>query len=81
MSSAAIGLMTVAFFTALFPRLMVSSLNPAFSLTIFNAASTDYTLSIMTKAALLLVPIVLLYQGFTYYIFRKRVSREDLGEH
>lgn len=81
LSSLGIALLTVSVFVALFPRLMVSSLDPAYSLTIFNAASTPYTLSIMTKAAVVFVPIVLIYQGISYYIFRKRVSSEDLGEH
>ena len=72
---------TVGFFAALFPRLMVSSLNPAYSLTITNAASTPYTLSIMTVAALVLVPIVLIYQGWTYYVFRHRITPDDVQEH
>ncbi|MBR3456991.1 MAG: cytochrome d ubiquinol oxidase subunit II [Selenomonadaceae bacterium] len=80
LSTLAIACTTVSVFVALFPRLMVSSLNPEWSLTITNAASTPYTLSIMTKAALCLVPIVLIYQGWTYWIFRKRVSAEDLKQ-
>jgi len=67
-------LTTVAFFWGLFPRLMVSSLNPAWSLTIENASSSPYTLKIMTIAALTLVPVVLAYQAWTYWIFRRRVS-------
>ena len=68
---------TVGFFVGLFPRLMVSSLNPGWSLTIRNASSTEYTLSIMTIAAVILVPIVLIYQIWTYYIFRKRITPES----
>ena len=68
---------TVGFFAGLFPRLMVSSLNPGWSLTIRNASSTEYTLSIMTVAAVILVPIVLIYQIWTYYIFRKRITPES----
>lgn len=68
---------TVGFFAGLFPRLMVSSLNPGWSLTIRNASSTEYTLSIMTVAAAILVPVVLIYQIWTYYIFRKRITPED----
>lgn len=60
---------------ALFPYVMPSSTDPAFSLTIENASSTDYTLTIMTWAAVIFLPLVLLYQGWTYWIFRKRVSR------
>ena len=79
MSSAAIALTTVAFFLALFPRIMVSTLGEGFSLTIYNAASTPYTLQIMTIAAGVLVPIVLCYQAWSYWIFRKRVTREDVA--
>ena len=68
---------TIGFFAGLFPRLMVSSLNPSWSLTIRNASSTEYTLSIMTIAALIFVPIVLGYQIWTYYIFRKRITPDD----
>ena len=81
MSSLAIVATSCAFFTGLFPRLMVSSINPAFSLTIENAASTPYTLSIMTVAALVMVPIVLIYQGWSYWIFRHRVTGKDIGAH
>ena len=52
---------------------MPSSTDPAYSLTIENASSTDYTLTIMTWAAVIFLPLVLLYQGWTYWIFRKRV--------
>ncbi len=78
MSGFAIVFTTVAFFSGLFPRLMVSSLNPVWNLTIYNASSSPYTLKIMTVAAIILVPIVLLYQGWTYWVFRKRVTVKDL---
>lgn len=77
----AIASVTIGFFTGMFPRLMVSSLNPDWSLTITNASSTEYTLSIMTVAAFILVPIVLVYQIWTYYIFRKRVTANDLSHY
>ena len=57
---------------------MVSSLNPAWNLNIYNAASTPHTLAIMTGAAVVLVPIVLLYQGWTYRIFKERITANDL---
>ncbi len=79
LSSLAIASVTFGVFAGLFPRIMVSSLNPAWSLTIHNAASTPYTLSIMTVAAFILVPIVLVYQIWTYYIFRQRVTPKDLS--
>ncbi|GAA2075090.1 cytochrome d ubiquinol oxidase subunit II [Microbacterium hatanonis] len=62
-------------FFALFPNVMPSSTDPAFNLTIENASSTDYTLTIMSWAALIFVPLVLAYQAWTYWIFRKRVTR------
>jgi cytochrome d ubiquinol oxidase subunit II len=66
----------VAFFTLMFPRVMVSSLNPAWSLTIYNASSSQYTLTVMSIVAVIFVPIVLAYQGWTYYMFRKRITTD-----
>jgi len=66
----------VAFFTLMFPRVMVSSLNPEWSLTIFNASSSQYTLTVMSIVAVIFVPIVLAYQGWTYYMFRKRITTD-----
>ncbi len=64
----------VAFFTLMFPRVMISSTNPDWSLTIYNASSSQYTLTVMSIVALIFVPIVLAYQGWTYYMFRKRIT-------
>ncbi len=64
----------VALFIGLFPRLLVSSMNPEWSLTIYNASSSQYTLKVMTIVALILVPFVLVYQGWTYWVFRKRLT-------
>ncbi len=72
---------TATIFLALFPRVMVSSLDPAWSLTIYNAASTPYTLQIMSVVALVFVPLVLLYQGWTYWVFRQRVSAQSRLEY
>jgi cytochrome d ubiquinol oxidase subunit II len=66
----------VTIFRGLFPRVMVSSLNPDWSLTITNASSSDYTLKVMSIVALIFIPIVLFYQGWSYWTFRKRI-RED----
>ena len=66
----------VSFFTLMFPRVMISSLNPEWNLTIYNASSSQYTLTVMSIVALIFVPIVLAYQGWTYYMFRKRVSTD-----
>lgn len=73
MTSVTIVLSTATIFLGLFPRVMVSSTNPAWSLTIYNASSSHYTLTVMTIVAFSLVPIVLAYQIWTYWIFRKRL--------
>lgn len=67
----------VLVFATLFPRVLPSTLGDAFDLTIYNASSSQYTLSVMTVIALTLVPIVLAYQAWTYYIFRKRLTVES----
>lgn len=73
-SAVTIALAVASLFLALFPDVMPSSTDPAFSLTTTNAASTPYTLSIMTVVAVVFTPLVLLYQGWTYWVFRKRVT-------
>ena len=73
-SAVTIALAVASLFVALFPDVMPSSLDPAWSLTTTNAASTTYTLQIMTVVALIFTPLVLLYQGWTYWVFRKRVT-------
>ena len=75
-------LLTIAFsvvttFMILYPRVMVSSLDPSYSLTITNAASSPYTLRVMTIVAVIFVPIVLIYQGWSYWVFRKRLTAES----
>jgi len=60
---------------------MISSLSDDWSLTIYNASSSPYTLRVMTIIALIFVPIVLLYQGWSYWVFRKRIGREDMLEY
>jgi len=76
MTALNIVLTQVTFFMIMFPRVMISSTNEAFSLDIWNASSSPYTLKVMTIVALIFVPIVLAYQGYTYWIFRKRVTTE-----
>ena len=71
---AAIGLAVAGLFMSLFPNVMPSTIDAAYSLTTTNASATDYTLTIMTWVAVLFTPIVLLYQGWTYWVFRKRIS-------
>lgn len=77
MTGLTIAFSTITIFIGLYPRVMVSSLNDAWSLTIYNASSTPYTLKVMSIIALIFVPIVLLYQGWTYWVFRKRVSQDS----
>ena len=69
-----IALAVISCFWIMFPRVMISTLDPAYSLTIYNAASGPYTLKVMTIVAAIFVPVVLLYQGWTYWVFRKRIS-------
>lgn len=61
-------------FVSLYPRVMVSSTGFENSLTVDGAASSHYALQVMTVVALIFVPIVLLYQGWTYYVFRQRLG-------
>ena len=61
-------------FTGLYPRVMVSSTGFLNSLTVDDASSTHYALAFMSVVALVCVPAVLLYQGWTYYVFRHRVG-------
>lgn len=68
-------------FSGLFPRLMISTLDPTYSLTIYNASSSAYTLRVMSIIVAIFLPVVLLYQGWTYWIFRRRISPEDTDLH
>ena len=66
-------------FLSLFPDVMPSSLNADWSLTVTNASSSQYTLKIMTWCAVIATPIVLLYQGWTYWVFRKRIGTHHIA--
>jgi cytochrome bd ubiquinol oxidase subunit II len=63
-------------FLQLFPRVMISSLDPALSLTIYNTASGPTTLRLMTIVTAIFLPVVLAYQAWSYWIFRKRISEK-----
>lgn len=67
-----------AIFIGMYPNVMTSTIDPAYSLTVFNASSTTLTLQIMSVVALIFLPIVLGYQTWSYWVFRKRVGREDV---
>jgi len=66
-------------FIGLFPKIFPSSLNPDFTLTAYNAASSPLTLKIMLGLALVFVPIVLIYQIWVYTLFKGKVTQEDLS--
>jgi cytochrome bd ubiquinol oxidase subunit II len=70
-------LFVATLFTSLYPRVMVSSTDFANSLTIDGASSSHYALGVMTVVALIMTPIVLLYQGWTYYVFRHRLGGDE----
>lgn len=81
MTGITIAFSTITVFMGLFPRVMVSSTNPDWSLTIYNASSSPYTLKVMTIVSVIFVPIVLAYQAWSYWIFRKRVSTKQKLEY
>ena len=67
----------ITIFADLYPNVMVSSTNPAYNLTVHNTASGGYSLKVMTVVVIIFLPLVLGYQAWTYYVFRRRVSREE----
>ncbi|MCT2589295.1 cytochrome d ubiquinol oxidase subunit II [Streptomyces sp. N2-109] len=72
--------LTATFFLLLFPNVMPSTLDPAWSLTVTNASSTPYTLEIMTWCAGIAAPLVVLYQSWTYWVFRKRIGTQHIAD-
>jgi len=77
---AAIALAVAGLFVGLFPDVMPSTTDAAYSLTTTNASATDYTLKVMTIVAAIFVPIVLAYQAWTYWVFRRRISEHHIPE-
>jgi cytochrome d ubiquinol oxidase subunit II len=75
-----IALAVAGLFVALFPDVMPSTTDVAYSLTTTNAAATHYTLIVMTWVAAIFTPLVLLYQAWTYWVFRKRISIHHIPE-
>jgi cytochrome d ubiquinol oxidase subunit II len=67
-------------FANVFPVVLPSTLDPAFDLTVSNASSGDYTLGVMTWVAAFALPLILAYQAWTYWVFRKRVSDHHIPE-
>jgi len=81
--AASCGMILLVSFTGiigLFPNLIPSSLDPAYSMTIYNSSSSTLTLSIMTVVALIFVPIVILYKIWVYRVFSDKISPEALTE-
>ena len=73
--------LTVAtLFGDLWPDVLPSTTARAYSLTVTNASSAHYTLLVMTWVAVVFTPVVLLYQGWTYWVFRKRLTRSDVDQ-
>jgi cytochrome bd ubiquinol oxidase subunit II len=79
MSAVAMLAAVATLFTGLYPRVMVSSTSFGNSLTVSGAASAHYTLAVMSVVALLLVPLILVYQSWTYYVFRARITGADVS--
>ena len=73
-----IALAVAGLFWALFPDVMPSTTSAAFSLTTTNASATHYTLTVMTWVAVIFTPVVLVYQGWTYWVFRKRIATHHI---
>lgn len=78
MTGTTIVLSTITVFMGLYPRVMISSLNPDWSLTVYNAASNPYSLRVMTIVAITVIPLVFAYQAWSYWVFRQRVKLEHL---
>ena len=78
-SAATIATFVATLFYALYPRVMPSSLGAQFDLTITNASATENTLTVMSWVAVVMTPLVLVYQGWTYWVFRKRVSASQIS--
>jgi cytochrome d ubiquinol oxidase subunit II len=74
-SAAGMATAVVSIFVALYPNVMVSSTNAAYNLTVSNSSSAKYALTVMTVVAVLFMPLVLLYQGWSYHVFRARIGR------
>jgi cytochrome d ubiquinol oxidase subunit II len=80
-SAVAIVAAVVLIFGSLYPDVMPSTTDAAYSLTVHNASSTDYTLTVMTWVAGILTPVVLAYQAWSYWVFRRRLSVNDIPAH
>jgi cytochrome bd ubiquinol oxidase subunit II len=80
LTAGAIVALVATYFSLLYPNVMPSTMDPANNLTIANASSTPYTLTLMSWVALLVVPFVLAYQAWSYWVFRNRLSRDHIPQ-
>jgi cytochrome bd ubiquinol oxidase subunit II len=79
-TSVAIGGVAATLFASLYPNVLISSTSAQYNLTVTNAASGSYALTVMTIVAVVLFPVVLVYQGWTYHVFRARLRTPDESE-
>jgi cytochrome bd-type quinol oxidase subunit 2 len=78
MTTIAMAASVLTLFIGLYPRVMVSSTDAAYSLTVNNTTSSPYTLKVMTIVTLIFLPVVIVYQSWTYHVFRRRIGLSDL---
>ncbi len=78
-TTVAMAAVILSIFSELYPRVMISSTNSAYDLTIHNTPSGAYTLKVMSVVVAIFLPVVLGYTAWTYYVFRRRLRREDFG--
>jgi len=78
-TAVAVAATTAVLFGALFPAVLPSLLDPAFDLTVANAASRPYTLTILSWIGVVFLPLVVLYQSWSYWVFRRRVTRAHVS--
>jgi cytochrome d ubiquinol oxidase subunit II len=77
-SAVVVAAVVVLLFGVLYPNLVPSTLNDQWNLTIYNASSTPYTLKIMTWVTAIMAPLTVVYQAWTYWVFRQRISAEQI---
>jgi cytochrome bd ubiquinol oxidase subunit II len=78
MTTIAMAATILTIFVDLYPRVMVSSTNAAYNLTVKNTSSSPYALKVLTIVAVIFFPIVVVYQAWTYHVFRRRIGSSDL---
>ncbi len=78
LTASSVVLLVTTYFATLYPNVMPSTIDPANSLTIASASSSTYTLTLMTWVAVFVVPFVLAYQAWSYWVFRSRLSRDHI---